>query len=183
MRKIVNATYMTLDGDSSNMQDWHFDYFGEDARKAAAAQLFGSDALIMGRKTYDGFYPAWSPQSDDFADRMNNIGKYAVSSTLENPEWTNSTVVGGDVVAEVKKIKEGPGGDILQYGFGSVTRLLLDNGLLDEFRIWLHPVLSGRATPDQLLYRDALQTKFTFNGSEVHSTGLIILSYLPVNAA
>jgi dihydrofolate reductase len=185
MRKIVNATYLTLDGDSSNMQDWHMEYFGEQAHQAAGAQLFGSDALIMGRKTYEGFFPAWSSRAgaDDFADRMNGIEKYVVSSTLTDPEWTNATVLSGDVVAEVKKIKEGPGGNILQYGFGSVTRLLLDNGLLDEFRIWLHPVLSGKAAPDQLLYRDALQTKFTFNGSEVHSTGLIILSYTPVNAA
>lgn len=182
MRKIVNATYMTLDGDSSNMQDWHMDYFGDEATKAANAQLLGSDALIMGRKTYDGFFPAWSSRAgaDEFADRMNGIQKYVVSSSLTEPEWTNTTVLADDVVAQVKKIKEQPGGDILQYGFGPVTRLLLDNGLLDEFRVWLHPVLSGKAQPEQLLYRDALQTKFTLNSTEVHSTGLIILSYLPV---
>lgn len=185
MRKIINATYLTLDGDMSNMQDWHFDFFGDEATEAAHAQLFGSDALIMGRKTYDGFAPAWSSRAgaDEFADRMNGIRKHVVSSTLKNPGWENTSVISGDVVAEVRKLKEEPGGDILQYGFGSVTRLLLENGLLDEFRVWLHPVLSGKATSEQLLYRDALQTRFTLNSTEVHSTGIIILSYLPVRPA
>ncbi|GAA3372412.1 dihydrofolate reductase family protein [Streptomyces sannanensis] len=185
MRKIVNATYMTLDGDIANMQDWHFDYFGEEAAKAAGAQLFGSDALIMGRRTYDGFSEAWSARAgaDAFADRMNGIEKYVVSSTLQHPTWTNTSVISGDVVAQVRKLKEQPGGDILQYGFGPVTRLLLDNGLLDELRIWLHPVLSGKAEPSELLYRDGIRTGFTLTGTEVHSTGLIILSYAPKETA
>ncbi|MDJ0343602.1 dihydrofolate reductase family protein [Streptomyces sp. H10-C2] len=185
MRKIINATYVTLDGDMTNMQDWHMDYFGEEAGKAATAQLVSSDALIMGRKTYEGFAPAWSGRAgaDEFADRMNGIKKYVVSSTLREPDWENTSVISGDVVAEVRKLKERPGGNILQYGFGPVTRLLLDNGLLDEFRVWLHPVLSGKAKPDDLLYRDALQTKFTLNGTEVHSAGMIILSYVPVRPA
>ncbi|HEV7168420.1 MAG TPA: dihydrofolate reductase family protein [Micrococcaceae bacterium] len=183
MRKIINATYMTLDGDISNMQDWHFEYFGEDARKAAQAQLDGSDALLMGRKTYEGFAPAWSGRAgaDDFADRMNSIPKFVVSSTLKDPSWNNTTVISGDVVGQVKELKALPGGNILQYGFGDVTRLLLANGLLDELRIWLHPVISGKATADQLIYRDAAQARFTLSGTEVHSTGVIILSYKPVS--
>ncbi|MEV0369002.1 dihydrofolate reductase family protein [Streptomyces sp. NPDC050636] len=181
MRKIINATYMTLDGDITNMQDWHFPYFGEEARQAATAQLFGSDALIMGRKTYEAFSDAWPQRAgaDEFADRMNSMPKYAVSTTLRDPAWTNTSVISGDVAAEVRKLKAGPGGNILQYGFGQVTRLLLDNGLLDELRIWLHPVLSGKAAPSELLYRDGLPTAFTLNGTEAHSTGMIILSYTP----
>jgi dihydrofolate reductase len=185
MGKIVNATYMTLDGDISNMADWHTDYFGDDATQAATAQLSGSEALIMGRATYDGFSNAWPERAgtDDFADRMNGIKKYVVSSTLQDPAWSNTSVISGDdVVEQIRKVKAATDKDILQYGFGSVTRLLLDNGLLDEFRVWLHPVLSGKATAEQVLYRDALQTKFTFNGVETHSTGLIILSYTPKNA-
>lgn len=182
MRKIINATYMTLDGDITNMQDWHFDYFGEEAAKAANDELFGSDALIMGRETYEGFAPAWSQRAgvDEFSDRMNGIKKYVVSSTLQDPSWTNTSVVSGDVVAEVRKLKEESGGNILQYGFGAVTRLLLDNELLDELRIWLHPVLSGKAKPADLLYRDAPQTRFTLIGTDVHSTGTVILSYEPI---
>jgi dihydrofolate reductase len=184
MRKIINATYMTLDGDIENMQDWHFEYFGEDAIRAAQDQLSACDALIMGRKTYEGFSAAWPERAgaDDFSDRMNSIQKYVVSSTLKGPTWTNSSVVSGDVVAEVRKLKEQDGANILQYGFGPVTRLLLESGLLDEFRIWLHPVLSGKAKPSDLLYRDAIQTKFTLTGTDAHSSGVIVLTYTPEKA-
>ncbi len=181
MGKIVNATYMSLDGDIQNMRDWHFEYFGQEAERAATAQLFTADALIMGRATYEGFAQAWPGQAGTnvFADRMNDIDKYVVSSTLTDPEWTNTTVVGGDVVAQVRALKERTR-TILQYGYGAVTRLLLANGLLDELRIWLHPVLSGKAAPTDLLYRDTGQTKLTLNGVETHSSGMVILSYTPV---
>ncbi|KAA0017978.1 dihydrofolate reductase family protein [Antrihabitans cavernicola] len=183
MRKIVNATYLTLDGDMSNMADWHFDYFGEEAMKAATDQLAATDALIMGRKTYDGFSEAWSSRAgaDDFADRMNSIKKYVVSSTLTDPTWNNTTVINGDVAAKVRELKEQEGANILQYGYGSVSRLLVENGLLDELRVWLHPVISGKATQEELFYRDSPQTKFELAGTDVHSTGLIILSYTPKN--
>ncbi|WP_410620035.1 dihydrofolate reductase family protein [Amycolatopsis sp. cmx-8-4] len=181
MGRIVNSTYMTLDGDITNMQAWHWPFLGDDAMKAAQAQLAASDALIMGRKTYDGFSVAWQQggEADPFAERMNSIDKYVVSTTLKDPEWTGSKVLSENVVDEIRALKERTAGDILQYGFGDVTRLLLDNGLLDELRVWLHPVLSGNATPDQLLYRETGQKAFTLNGTEVHDTGMIILSYTP----
>lgn len=181
MRKFVNATYMTLDGDIANMGDWHFDYFGEDATRAAQEQLYSSDALIMGRMTYEGFAPAWTERAgaDEFSDRMNSIKKYVVSSTLTDPDWTNCTVIKGDVAAAVRELKEQDGANILQYGFGDVTRLLLDNGLLDEFRVWLHPVLSAKAKPADLLYRDGRQHRFTLTNTDVHSNGTIILTYVP----
>ena len=182
MGTIVNATYMTLDGDIQNMQDWHFDYLGAEARRAAVGQLYLSQALIMGRKTYEGFAEAWPAQAgtNEFADRMNSIKKYVVSSTLKDPSWTNTAVLGetGDVLAEIRALKEQPG-DILQYGYGDVTRLLVANGLLDELRIWLHPVLSGKAKPTDVLYRDGDQVRFALNGVETHSNGLLVLSYTP----
>ncbi|WP_326569505.1 dihydrofolate reductase family protein [Amycolatopsis rhabdoformis] len=188
MGRIVNATYMTLDGDITNMAAWHWDYFGPEAMASGKAQLDRSDALIMGRRTYDGFSASWPQRAgtDEFADRMNSIDKYVVSSTLKDPEWTNSHVISGDVdavVAGVRAVKERTEGDILQYGFGDVTRLLLAHGLLDELRVWLHPVLSGKAKSEELIYRDTERANFTFNGSEVHSTGLVILSYVPAKAA
>lgn len=181
MGRIVNATYMTLDGDIQNMQDWHFEYFGHEAARAATAQMFTCDALIMGRETYDGFSQVWPQQKDESGARMNDLDKYVVSSSLKDPSWNNTKVISGDVVAEVRALKERKE-NILQYGFGQVTRLLMDNGLLDELRIWLHPVLSGKAKPADLLYRDIAQTKFTLNGVETHSTGVVILSYTPVAA-
>lgn len=184
MRKIINATYMTLDGDISNMQDWHFDYFGDEAMKAASDQFYASNALIMGRVTYDGFSQAWTERAgaDDFADRMNSVRKYVVSNTLTEPTWNNTIAINSDVAAEIAKLKEAPGQNILQYGFGDVTRLMLEHRLLDELRVWLHPVLSGKAAPSELIYRDTAQTKFSLNSTEVHSTGLVILSYTPIYA-
>jgi dihydrofolate reductase len=181
MGRIVNATYMTLDGDITNMKDWHWPTFKDEAIAAAQKQLYGSDALIMGRETYDGFFSAWPGRAgDEFADRMNGIRKYVVSSTLTDPEWTNTSVISGDdVVEQIRRVKDDTERDILQYGFGSVTRLMLDNGLVDELRIWLHPVLSGKAAPGELLYRDAVQSTFSLNGVETHRTGLVILSYTP----
>ena len=180
MGRIVNATYMTLDGDTQNVQDWHFEYFATEAERAATGQMFSADALIMGRSTYEGFAQAWPGREEPSAERMNSLEKYVVSSTLRDPEWNNTSVISGDVVAEIRALKERKE-NILQYGFGAVTRLMLENGLLDEVRFWVHPVLSGKAKPADLLYRDMAQTKLTLNGVETHSTGVVILSYVPAS--
>lgn len=162
MRKLVNDTMMTLDGDISNMEDWHFDFIGEEFMATARERLFGSDALIMGRLTYEGFATAWTERAgtDDFADRMNAIQKYVVSTTVTDPDWNNTDAIGGDVATRVAELKEQDGQDILQYGFGDVTRLLLDNGLVDEVRVWLHPVLSGKAESSELIHRNGEQYNF-----------------------
>ncbi len=176
MGKIVSATYMTLDGDITNVHDWHGPFAWAEQ---AEAQLSGSDALIMGRKTYDAWAAFWPQGTDEFAGRMNSIDKYVVSTTVKDPSWTNTQVIGEDVVTGIRELKERTERDILQYGFGDVTRLLLEHGLLDELRIWLHPVLSGKAEPDELLFRPIGQHQLKLNGTEVHSSGLIILSYSP----
>lgn len=181
MGKIVNATYMTLDGDIQNMPDWHFDYFGDDATATAQEQLDSADALILGRTTYDRMAPAWMARGGEnpFADRMNSITKYVVSSSLSDPTWPNVTVLGGDVAGQVRAVKARTERNIVQYGFGPVTRLLLANDLLDELRIWLHPVLSGKARPEDLLYRDMRQYRFTLADVRPHSTGVVVLTYRP----
>jgi len=176
MGKIVSATYMTLDGDITNMHDWHGPY---QWTEAAEAQLYGSDALIMGRKTYDSWSQYWPTDKSGFAGRMNSIDKYVVSTTVKDPGWTNTQVIAEDVVTRISELKERTERNILQYGFGDVTRLMLANGLLDELRIWLHPVLSGKAAPEDLLFREIGQRTLTLNGTEVHDSGLIILSYSP----
>ena len=180
MGRIVNSTFMSLDGDIANMQAWHFEYWGDEAARTAEDVLGSADALLMGRRTYEGFAEAWpSRTGDDFADRMNAIPKYVVSTALQHPTWNNTTVVSGDVVAEIAGIKDATEGDVVQYGFGDVTRLLLAHGLLDELKVWLHPVLSGQATPDERLYRDMPQTRFSLAGTDIHSTGIVVLTYVP----
>lgn len=176
MGKIVSATYMTLDGDITNVHDWHGPYAWAEE---ADAQLDGSDALIMGRKTYDAWSAFWPQATGEFAGRMNSIDKYVVSTTVKGPGWTNTQVIADDVVTRIGELKERTERTILQYGFGDVTRLMLANGLLDELRIWLHPVLSGKAAPDDLLFREIGQHTLTLNGTQVHDSGLVILSYSP----
>jgi dihydrofolate reductase len=178
--KIVNSTYMTLDGDIANMQAWHFEYWGDEATRTAEDVLAAADALLMGRHTYEAFAEAWPSRAGDaFANRMNTIPKYAVSTTLQHPTWANTTVVRGDVVAEIRRLKERTDRTIVQYGFGDVSRLLVAHGLLDELKIWLHPVMSGQATREELLYRDMPQTRFGLVDTHVHTTGIVVLTYAP----
>ena len=108
----------------------------------------------MGGRTYPGFAPAWMARSGDpFSDRMNSMAKYVVSSTLTDPEWNNTTVISGDPIAAIRRLKEQPGQDIVQYGFGQLSYALLEHGLLDELRLWVHPLFVGRATTDDLMFR------------------------------
>lgn len=184
MGKIINSTNISLDGDITNLEEWHFDYFGEDAMRTAGELLFGSDAVIMGRETYDGFAPAWSERSgDEYSDRMNSIPKYVVSGSLTDPTWQNTTVIKDDVAEEIGRLRERTERSIVQYGFGDVTRLMLANGLLDELYLWVHPVISGKAKPEDLLYRDFAKTSFDLAGADTHDTGVVVLRYTAKPAA
>jgi dihydrofolate reductase len=177
MRKIINSTYISLDGVTERLQDWHFQYHDDQAVAVATRELLASDAVLMGRKTYDGFATVWPGRSDEYSDRMNTIQKYVASTTLENPEWTNTSVLEGGLVAEVGRLKEEPGEDIISFGFGSVARTLLAAGLLDEVHFWVHPIIVGRADPEDLLFRDSAPAQLTLKGSETLDSGLVILSY------
>jgi dihydrofolate reductase len=103
--------------------------------------------------------------------------KYVVSTTLKNPEWQNTRVIEADPVAAIRRLKESPGKDIVQYGFGDVTRLLLQHGLLDELRLWVHPLILGRGSSSDLLYGTSSAVRFNLVGSTTLSNGIIILNY------
>ncbi|GGS31167.1 MULTISPECIES: dihydrofolate reductase family protein [Actinokineospora] len=185
MRKIIASFNMSLDGVVDHMEEWHFQYFDDDSAEFARNQLFSSDALLMGRRTYEGFAASWpnmEEQTGDFGVRMNTLPHYVVSSTLEKADWGDTTVITGDVVAEVAKLKEQPGQDILMYGYGPLAHELLRNGVLDEIRVWLHPILAGHSTPESLLFRDG--NKVPLELAETHrlGSGVIILCYRPAAA-
>lgn len=182
MRKIINSTYVSLDGVISNPQIWTAPYFQEEAGEFASDQLFACDALIMGRRTYEGFAAAWPKMEEstgDFGVRMNTMPKYAVSTTLRDPEWKNTTVISENVPQEIARLKERPGRDILQYGFGPVTRLMIEHGLLDELRLWIHPVLAGENEPQGLLLAEGFTASFELADTKVCKTGVIIATYTP----
>jgi dihydrofolate reductase len=180
VRRIINSTYISLDGVIQDPQDWPDNGIEGDGTglKVQTDLLFGCDALLMGGRTYPGFAPAWMARSGDpFSDRMNSMAKYVVSSTLTDPEWNNTTVISGDPIAEIRRLKEQPGQDIVQYGFGQLSYALLEHGLLDELRLWVHPLFVGRATTDDLMFRPTATAQLELAETLALNTGIVILTY------
>jgi dihydrofolate reductase len=147
------------------------------APPALARLLLDSDTVLMGRRTYEGFAPVWTAMSGDpYSDKINAMEKLVASTTLTDPEWNNTTVVAEDLVGEVGRRKES-GEDIVQYGFGPVTRALLDADLLDELRLWVHPLMIGAGGPSDLIFRDGAAAQFELKDVTRLSSGIVILAY------
>lgn len=180
MRKIINSTYITLDGVIDNPM-WTMPYFDDEAAAFAGMQTDAADALLMGRQTYEAFAASWPTRDESDpatgAAYFNNVKKYVASTTLTDPEWNNSEVLQGDVVEAVRAIKAADGKDILQYGYGTFTTTLIKAGLLDEVRFWIHPVLVGGPSVTSAL-SDVAAT-FELVGTKVMKSGVIIASYRP----
>ncbi|ETK30910.1 dihydrofolate reductase family protein [Microbispora sp. ATCC PTA-5024] len=177
MRKVIASTYITLDGVIENPA-WTTPFFDDEAVAFAGEQLRAADALLMGRRTYEGFAAAWPTMEvteDSGAAEMNAIRKYVASTTLTDPEWNNTTVLKGDLVEEVAALKAQDGGDILMYGYGPVAHTLLKAGLLDEARFWIHPVFVGGDTVTTPLAEAA--ATLALAGTKVMKSGVIIASY------
>jgi dihydrofolate reductase len=182
MRKLINSTYITLDGVVEDPHLWPpLKGGGADEHDTIQTELIQTcDIALMGRRTYDVFAPAWSSRSGDpVSDRMNAMRKVVVSTTLTDPEWKNTEVIAGDVVGRVRDLKDDDGGHIVQYGFGDVSRLLLEDGLFDEFHLWIYPQLVGPSEVSDLLYRPGTAAKFDLVDSKVLSNGIIVARYVP----
>ena len=153
MGKVVVSQFITVDGviedpggsEGSPFGGWAFRFQrGPEGDAFKLEELMAADALLLGRVTYEGFAAAWPSRSGDFADKFNGMRKYVVSSTLRDPEWTNSVVVAPDDLAgEVARLREEPGGDVLVNGSARVVGALLANGLVDELRLMVFPVVAG----------------------------------------
>jgi dihydrofolate reductase len=182
MRKIIASFNVSLDGVVDHMEEWHFQYFGADAQEYARAQLWASDALLMGRKTFEGFSQAWpnmEEETGEFGVRMNTYPHYVVSSTVESAGWGDTTIIKGDILGEIAKLKEQDGRDILMYGYGPLAHELLKAGLLDEVRVWLHPILAGHGEQENLFFRDGSNVPLELAETRQLDTGVLILSYRP----
>jgi dihydrofolate reductase len=184
MRKLINSTYVSLDGVIENPQDWpSLGSLSDEGYTIQHTLLSSCDAVLMGRRTYDGFAPVWSSMSGDpYSDRINAMTKYVFSSTLRDPAWTKTTVLDGDVATTVEAIKQQEGQDIVQYGFGMVSHALLAAGLIDELRLWLHPFFVGRGGADHLLYRDNVTALFDLVDTAVLDSGIALLTYSKATA-
>ena len=179
MRSIVNSTYVTLDGVIQNPQDWpSMGGFSDAGNRVQTQSLERCDAVLLGRQTYEVFAPVWSALSGDpISDRMNAIPKYVVSTTLTDPQWRPTTVIDHDPMETIRELKQQPGADIMQYGFGPLAHALMAAGLLDELCLWVHPFFSGTGTASDLLYRAGSAGTFDLADSTTIDNGIVILTY------
>ena len=145
MRKVVVSEYVTLDGVMEEPGTWSFQFWNDEAAKFKFDELFASDALLLGRVTYQGFAKAWPSMTDEqgFADRMNSLPKFVVSTTLKEVEWNNARLMKGNIAEEVSKLKQQPGQDILIAGSADLVHTLMQHDLIDEYRLLVHPIVVG----------------------------------------
>ena len=176
MRKIIVTEYLTLDGVMEAPNEWSFQFWSDEAARYKFDELFSSDALLLGRVTYQGFAAAWPSVKDEagFADRMNGLPKYVVSTTLEKAEWNNSTIIKENVVDEVRSLKEQPAQDILVAGSADLVSALMAHNLIDEYKFMVHPVIVGRG---KRLFSDKAVMKLV--DTKTFGTGIIVLTYQP----
>jgi len=182
MRQLINSTFITLDGVIENPHLWPPLKAGTSGEgdRIQTDLLEACDIVLMGRRTYDSFAPAWSARSGDpYSDRINTMRKVVVSRSLTDPEWANTEVIAGDVAARVRELKGEDGGDIVQYGFGDVSRLLLDHDLFDQLQWWIHPQLVGHGDAADLVSRAGTAAAFELVDSQVLSNGIILATYRP----
>jgi dihydrofolate reductase len=190
MGRIVVTEFVSLDGvmeDPGGSEDfrygaWSFEFNrGEDGDKFKLDETMGSEALLLGRVTYEGFADSWPSREGEFADKFNSMPKYVVSSTLKDPEWTNSTVIDGDVAAEVAKLREELDGDIVVHGSAQLAQTLLDNDLVDELRLMVFPVVLGSG---KRLFGETRDKKaLRLADSRTVGDGVAILIYEPASAS
>jgi dihydrofolate reductase len=181
MTRIVLTEFMSLDGVMEEPA-WTFQFDrGPEGDRFKYDELFACDALLLGRVTYQGFAEAWPRMgTDDFGVRMNTIRKYVVSTTMTDAEaaWGETTVIRGDVVAEISKLKAQPGGSLLVEGSSRLARTLIQHGLVDEYRLMVFPIILGggkRLFPDELGEAATL----TLTSATTAGSGVLLLTYQP----
>ena len=182
MRKIVASTISTLDGFIDDPHEWSMSYTDEQAMEHAITVTLRADALLLGRVTYEGMAQAWPNVSGNpYADHVNSIPKHVVASEpVDTTAWGPATVIPGDgLTEEVARLKGEDGGEILIWGNGRLTDALATAGLLDEYRILLHPVLKGTGVP---LFRPASVTGLELVDSVAFDSGVVVLTYRPTTA-
>jgi dihydrofolate reductase len=184
MRKVVAYEFISLDGVIEAPDQWHFPYFDEEMGEAVGEGFAASDAMLMGRVNYEGwaaYWPEQDPEENPIADTMNGRRKYVVSTTLEEPlEWNNSTLIKGNEFAEeIRNLKGQEGKDIAISGGPTLVRSLLDHGLLDELRLFVHPIVVGSG---RRLFEDEAESRpLELVDSKTFKTGVLYLTYRPVS--
>ena len=178
MRKLIEATLMSLDGVVEAPETWMGPYWDEESREHSRAALDGYDAFLFGRVTYEKFAANWGKvQGDPYLDRINAMPKYVVSTTLRETTW-NATLLGGDPATEIARLKKQPGKDLIKYGTGKLDAVLIENGLIDQFQIWVVPIIVGRG---QRLFQgvDPARLRLKLTAERRFGNGAVLLTYVP----
>jgi dihydrofolate reductase len=181
MRKVVATELVALDGVMESPEKWSFQFHNDEMAEADEAGMAASDALLLGRVTYQEFASYWPYQNSadqPYTDYLNNIPKFVVSTTLEELlEWQNSTLIKGNVAEEIAKLKRQPGKDIGIVGSGTLVRSLLREGLLDELSLVVHPIVVGSGK--RLFEEGGEQKALDLVDSKTFGTGVLYLTYQP----
>src|SRR5215831_17770633 len=176
MRRIIESTLVSLDGVFGDPHTWAMEYFDQEAEAYALELLSNADAMLMGRRTYEFFAAAFPHQTGEYGSRINSIRKYVFSNTLKKADWSNSTIVRGDVAAEAAKLKKQDGRALVIYGHGLLGQTLLEHDLLDELKMWIHPLFVGRG---QLLFHEGKPAKLKLDAARTLRSGIVVLTYRP----
>jgi len=192
MGRIVVSEFVSLDGvmedpggaEGFSHGGWAFQFDrGPEGDKFKLDEVMEAEALLLGRVTYQGFAKAWPSRTDEvgFADKMNGMPKYVVSTTLDKAEWNNSTMITGDVVQEVSKLKEQLGGDILVAGSGRLVHTLMEHDLVDEYRLMVFPLVLGAGK--RLFENMGRKAALSLVEEKPVGSGVLILVYRPARGA
>ncbi len=181
MRKIVAGLWLSLDGVMESPEKWSFPYANDEVGQAIGAQFAASDAMLLGRRTYQEFAAVWpqrtSTEFGPVADAMNNTPKYVVSTTLDTVEWQNSTLLKGNLAEELTRLKQQPGKNITISGSATLVRSLLRAGPLDELQLFVCPIIVGMGR--HLFEAGGEQVPLKLVDSKAFSTGVLSLVYAP----
>jgi len=176
--KVVASTNVALDGVMETPDRWVFRFWSDELAKSAHDEFLRSDALLLGRVTYEAFAEFWPTATNEpgIAERMNDLPKHVASTTLEEPlKWSNSTLIRGDVAEEVAKLMEQPGGDILLLASAELVRTLMDHDLIDEYWLRVAPAVAGSG---KRLFADGSDTKtMRLVETRTFDSGVVGLTY------
>ena len=175
MRKIVVTAFLSLDGVMEN-PGWTFRYWNDEIAKFKGEETEASDALLLGRVTYQGFAAAWPESTDEGAYYFNNVRKYVVSTTLDTAEWNNSTLIKHNIVEEITKLKQQDGQDLAVHGSATLVQTLIQHDLVDRYRLLVYPVVLGTG---KRFFQEGTTATLKLVETRAFSSGVTALIYEP----
>jgi dihydrofolate reductase len=185
MSRIVITEFVSLDGvmedpggaEGYEHGGWTFQFDQGEGSQFKLDEALGSDALLLGRVTYEGFAAAWPSMEGEFADKFNGMPKYVISSTLDRADWNNTTVLRGDVIEEVTKLRQRPGGDIYVHGSRTLAQTLIEHDLVDELHLMVFPIVLG--TGKRLFGDTSGKKRLRLTSSKTVGEGVAVMIYEP----